>query len=158
MADLTADYSRLYDEAAARWPVVAATGAVLIGAIILPWLLGKDPLSKIPKVGEGHKQFMEKGAWETYSEGYRKVRVRPHPLSTSPALDSGTGAPHADKRKVQEWHLPGHHVQKYGIPEAVMRKSTDLTVRIPRCRRLRQVPGRAQEASRRRFELQQSRG
>lgn len=68
------DYQTLYQELEARWPVVAITAVTLLAALIVPGLLKNDPLASIPEVGRGQKDFMKRGGWQVYTEGYNKFK------------------------------------------------------------------------------------
>lgn len=68
------DYQNLYHELESRWPVIAITAVTVLAALIVPGLLKDDPLASIPEVGSGQKEFMKRGGWEVYTEGYNKFK------------------------------------------------------------------------------------
>lgn len=68
---------QLYDEIVSRWPALAISALVLAASLIFKSLLKRRALSNIPVVGPGQKEFMEKGGWEFYVEGYKKVSPNP---------------------------------------------------------------------------------
>lgn len=68
------NYETLYHELETRWPVIAITAVTLLAALIVPGLLKDDPLASIPQVGGGQKDFMKRGGWQVYTEGYNKFK------------------------------------------------------------------------------------
>jgi hypothetical protein len=63
-----------------RWPLIAASAALLFSAWLVRVLASSSVVAKIPAVGQGslaarQKQFNSGKAWDLYMEGYRKVSL-----------------------------------------------------------------------------------
>jgi cytochrome P450 len=63
-----------------RWPLIAASAALLFSAWLVRVLASSSVVAKIPAVGQGslaarQKQFNSGKAWDLYMEGYRKLKA-----------------------------------------------------------------------------------
>lgn len=68
-------YNVFLAELEKRWPVLTTVLLLLVVVGLSKPSSSKKGLENIPIVGKGHRDFMKRGGFAIYAEGYKKVSI-----------------------------------------------------------------------------------